>query len=87
MKWFHKGSQRWVNQNWRKKVKEGVQPDLDSLARHQAAGRCQVAAMLLVDDTGAYIDRYDELSWPDQVLRLAVDPRRVSDAHLDDESP
>jgi hypothetical protein len=62
---------------------EGVQPDLDRLDEHLAAGRCLVAGMLLVDDTEAYLDRYDELHWPPGVVRLAVDRRRVSDRHLD----
>ena len=34
--------------------------------------------MLLVDDTGVYIDRYDELRWPRDVMRLSVDHRKVA---------
>jgi hypothetical protein len=79
VKWFHKGSPRWLEFNWQRKVVGGVQPDLHRLADHKATGRCQVAAMLLIDDTGAYRDRYDELDWPDSVLRLSVDERHVSD--------
>ena len=86
VKWFHKGSTHWDAQNWKKKVVKGVQPDLDRLEQHLLKGRCLVAAMLLVDDTEAYLDRYDELRWPTGVLRLAVDRRTVSDQHLDDGS-
>jgi hypothetical protein len=75
VKWFHKGSKHWEKHNWKAKVVAGVQPDLDRLEQHLAKGRCLVAAMLLVDDTGAYLDRYDELAWPADVLRLSVDRR------------
>jgi hypothetical protein len=75
VKWFHKGSEHWNAHNWKAKVKDGVQPDIDRLAEHRSKGRCLVAAMLLVDDTHAYIDRYRELNWPPDVLRLALDPR------------
>jgi hypothetical protein len=82
VKWFHKGSKRWEKHNWKAKVKEGVQPDLDRLEQHLAKGRCLVAAMLPVDDTGVYLDRYDELGWPADVLRLSVRP-----AQYDGERP
>jgi hypothetical protein len=62
---------------WKAKVVKGVQPDLDRLSAHVTKGRCLVAAMLLVDDTHVYLERYSELSWPDNVLRLVIDPRSV----------
>jgi hypothetical protein len=78
VKWFHKGSTHWEKHNWKAKVVEGVQPDLDRLEHHLAVGRCLLAAMLLVDDTGAYLDRYDELRWPHDVMRLSVDHRTAA---------
>ncbi len=75
VKWFHKGSTRWTRHNWNAKVIKGVEPDVDRLAEHVARGRCLVGAMLLVDDTGAYGERYSELKWPEEVIRLALEPR------------
>jgi hypothetical protein len=82
VKWFHKGSRHWEKHNWKAKVVAGVQPDLDRLEQHLAKGRCFVAAMLLVDDTGVYLDRYDELRWPREVLRLSVDQRNTTEKDL-----
>ncbi len=70
-----KGSTRWTRHNWKAKVIKGVEPDVDRLAEHVARGRCLVGAMLLVDDTGAYFERYGELKWPETVIRLALEPR------------
>ncbi len=75
VKWFHKGTTGWTKGNWKRKVKEGVQPDLDRLAEHKAKGRCVYAGMLLVDDTSAYYGRYDELDWHGgSVDRLVLRP-------------
>jgi hypothetical protein len=75
VKWFHKGSLGWLKGNWKRKVVEGVQPDLDRLSEHKKMGRCTYAGMLLIDDTAAYHSRYDELNWHEGAVdRLALLP-------------
>jgi hypothetical protein len=61
VKWFHKGSPKWDAHNWNAKVVPGVPPDMKRLAGHRRAGRCLAAAMLVVDDTGAYAGRLNPL--------------------------
>lgn len=75
VKWFHRGSPKWDKHNWREKVLKGVPPDLKRLGGHLNAGRCQVAAMLIVDDTGEYWHRIPvEIPCPEGVHLLMLHP-------------
>jgi hypothetical protein len=85
VKWFHKGSPRWLEKNWHDKVVAGAQPDINRLAEHVRAKRCHVAAMLLVDDTQHYTGRIkEELDWPSEVMPLVCDRSAVTDVGVHD---
>jgi hypothetical protein len=81
-KWFPKG---WHKSSWefdgRGRVKE-VQDDLNRLADHLAAGRCRVAAMLIVQDEDFFDAHSATVTWPTGVRPLMVGPIELRERGL-----
>lgn len=73
VKRFMKTTERWRAINWRD-FQKGVLPDTARLSAHLQAGRCLIAAMLIVDDRGWQTSRMWELEMPDDVLYLVLQP-------------
>ena len=73
---------KWLLKGWRgqafemdaKKRVAAIPTDLAKLARHVELGRCEVAAMLVVDDEGYFEEHGDRDAWPADVWRLVVGP-------------
>ncbi|MGO9322455.1 MAG: hypothetical protein ACLQBY_16875 [Solirubrobacteraceae bacterium] len=77
VKWFQKG---WRGGQWEFDGLDHVrrvEADLMKLDRHLRLGRCQVAAMLVVDDEGLFEEHGADLAWPAGVHRLMASPTEV----------
>lgn len=77
VKWFQKG---WRGGQWEFDGLDHVrrvEADLIKLDRHLRLGRCQVAAMLVVDDEGLFEEHGADLAWPAGVHRLMASPTEV----------
>jgi hypothetical protein len=76
VKWFLKG---WLGGQYEfdglGRVKD-VDLDLAKLQRHLQLGRCDVAAMLIVDDEGLFEQRTSAV-WPEDIVRLVVSPAEL----------
>jgi hypothetical protein len=82
VEWLKKG--RWLNTDQLVKRCSRIQQDLINLQRSIDSGRCEFAAMLIVDDEGFLDFHGDLLRWPPDVVPLIVSPGAVVEQHLDD---
>lgn len=82
--WLKKG--RWLNTDQLLKRCGRIQQDLINLQRSIDAGRCEFAAMLIVDDEGFLDFHGDLLKWPPDVIPLIVSPGELVELGLDDGS-
>jgi hypothetical protein len=77
VKWFQKG---WRDGQWKfdglQHVKS-VEADLAKLDRHLRLRRCDVAAMLIVDDEGLFEEHGVDMRWPAGIERLIASPAEL----------
>jgi len=82
VEWLKKG--RWLNTDQLVKRCARIQQDLINLQRSVDSGRCEFAAMLIVDDEGFLDFHGDLLKWPPDVIPLIVSPSAIAEHGLDD---
>jgi len=84
VEWLKKG--RWLNTEQLVKRCGRIQQNLINLQRSIDTGRCEFAAMLIVDDEGFLDFHGDLIRWPPDVIPLIVSPSEVVELGLDDGS-
>ena len=82
VEWLKKS--RWLNTDQLVKRCGRIQQNLINLQRSIDSGRCEFAAMLIVDDEGFLDFHGDLLKWPPDVIPLVVSPGEVVELGLDD---
>lgn len=80
VEWLKKG--RWLNADQLVKRCANVQQDLIDLQRSIDRGRCEFAAMVIVDDEGFLDFHGDLLKWPPDVIPLIISPGAIQEHHL-----
>ena len=80
VEWLKKG--RWLNTDQLLKRCVRIQQDLINLQRSIDSGRCEFAAMLIVDDEGFLDFHGDLLRWPPDVIPLIVSPGEIVEQKL-----
>ena len=78
--WLKKG--RWLNTDQLVKRCSRIQKDLINLQRSIDSGRCEFAAMLIVDDEGFLDFHGDLITWPPDVIPLIVSPGQIVEQKL-----
>lgn len=80
VEWLKKG--RWLNTDQLVKRCGRIQQNLINLQRSIDSGRCEFAAMLIVDDEGFLEFHGDLIRWPPDVIPLVVSPAEVVEQGL-----
>lgn len=80
VQWLKKG--RWMNTDQLVKRCSRIQQNLINLQRSIDSGRCEYAAMLIVDDEGFLDFHGGLLRWPPDVIPLVVSPRTIVEQNL-----
>jgi hypothetical protein len=80
VEWLKKG--RWLNTDQLVKRCVRIQQDLVNLQRSIDRGRCEFAAMVIVDDEGFLDFHGDLLRWPPDVIPLVVSPGALVENNL-----
>ena len=82
VQWLKKG--RWMNTDQLLSRCSRIQQNLINLQRSVDSGRCEFAAMLIVDDE-AFLDFHgDLLRWPPDVVPLIISPGAIVEQNLGD---
>jgi hypothetical protein len=79
VKWRSRGAERWLWHDYQTFSTE-TSADIERLHLHRQAGRCTMAAMLVVDNRGSFWSQLQsEQQFPDDVLLLALTPLYVAE--------
>jgi hypothetical protein len=73
VKWFPKAAKRWDGPDFDRFIRS-VPADIERLDAHLNAGRCAVAAMLVVDDRGRFLPRLSQHTLREGVLVFGLTP-------------